>query len=162
MNHKELKIPKLGLKHHNIIKDVRDPAENLTRLIDSIHPGLEPAEIDFVSLHLLEFNGRIKPKVVKNGFEYSLNTLRISQRLEFQFAGNVFKFRAPKAFETFGAINTMLSTCLVSVNDENIEVDFMKMPAFVKKWADDISCTLAIDGPNGDVRGVSAIIGIFE
>ena len=162
VNQKVIKIPKLGLKHHNIIKEVRGPEENLARLVDSICPNLTPAEIDFVGLHILEFNGKLKSKVVKDGFEYSLDTLKIVQRLEFQFGGNVFKFRAPKQFEVFGAINGMLDTCLLTVNDKEADVDFMKMPAFVKKWADDISCTLSIAGPNGEIRGLAAIIGIFE
>ena len=56
----------------------------------------------------------------------------------------------------------MLSKCLKSVDGKKENVDFMKMPAFVTKWADDISSTVAINGPNGDIRGVAKIIGIFE
>lgn len=162
VNQKEIKIPKLGLKHHNLLKEVKSPQENLKLLIDSICPGLTSAEADVVSLHLLEFNGKIKGKVIKDGFEYSLSTLKITQRLEFQFAGHVFKFRAPEHFESFGGVDKMLSACLVSVDDKEAEVDFMKMPAFVKKWADDISATVSIDGPNGDIRGIANVIGIFE
>lgn len=162
VNQKEVKIPKLGLKHHNLLKDIKTPEENLFILIDSIHPGLTPAEIDFVSIHLLEFNGKIKNKVTKDNFEYDLSTLKIVQRLEFQFGGHTFKFRAPKHFESFGAIDKMLAGCLESVDDQKEDVDFLKMPAFVKKWADDITNTIAIDGPNGDIRGSAAIIGIFE
>lgn len=162
MNQKEIKIPKLGLKHANMLKDVKSPEENLAKLINSIHPGLSPAEIDFVSIHLLEFNGKIKNKVVKDGFEYNISTLKISQRLEFQYGGHVFKFRAPNQFESFGAIDKMLAGCLETVDGKKEDVDFMKMPAFVKKWADDISNTVSIEGPNGDIRGAAAIIGIFE
>lgn len=162
VNQKEIKIPKLGLKHHNMLKEVKSPEENLSLLINSIHPGLTPAEIDYVSIHLLEFNGKIKSKVVKDDFEYDLSTLRIVQRLEFQFAGHTFKFRAPKQFEGFGGVDKMLSKCLETVDGKKEDVDFMKMPAFVTKWADDISSTIAVSGPNGDIRGVAKIIGIFE
>lgn len=162
VNHKEIKIPKLGLKHHNLLKEVKSPQENFRLLIDSICPGLTAAEADVVSLHLLEFNGKIKDKVIKDDFEYSLSTLRITQRLEFQYAGHVFKFRAPEHFESFGGVDKMLSKCLISVDDKETEVDFMRMPAFVKKWADDISSTVSITGPHGDVRGIANIIGIFE
>ena len=93
VNQKEIKIPKLGLKHHNMLKEVKSPEENLSLLINSIHPGLTPAEIDY---------------------------------------------------------------------GKKEDVDFMKMPAFVTKWADDISSTVAVSGPNGDIRGVAKIIGIFE
>jgi hypothetical protein len=51
---------------------------------------------------------------------------------------------------------------LETVDGKKEDVDFMKMPAFVKKWADDISNTVSIEGPNGDIRGAAAIIGIFE
>lgn len=162
VNGKDVSIPKLGLKHHNLLKDIKSPEENLSLLINSIQPGLTPAETDFVSVHLLEFNGKIPAKKVVNGFEYSIETMRITQRLEFQFGGNVFKFRAPTHFEKFKGMDDMLTQCLETVNGQKEEVDFLKMPAFVKKWADDIYCTVQIDGPTGPVRGVSNIIGTFE
>ncbi|MFT2543636.1 hypothetical protein ACMWP9_37260, partial [Escherichia coli] len=69
---------------------------------------------------------------------------------------------APKQFEGFGGVDKMLSKCLETVDGKKEDVDFMKMPAFVTKWADDISSTVAVSGPNGDIRGVAKIIGIFE
>ena len=52
ISNKEVSIPKMGLKHYNILKDVKGPDENLKLLIDSICPNLSPAEVDFVSIHL--------------------------------------------------------------------------------------------------------------
>ncbi|AZV00923.1 baseplate hub distal subunit [Escherichia phage vB_EcoM_005] len=93
--------------------------------MDSICKGLSAAETDFAALHLLEFNGRLKEKVTKDGFTYNLNDLYICQRLEFQFQGKTFK-------------------------------------AFVATWADDITSTVAIPGPNGPIKGLLKIMDILN
>ncbi|QQG32160.1 baseplate hub [Citrobacter phage CkP1] len=162
VNGKNISIPKLGLKHHNLIKDIRDLSENMGLLLDSIHPGLTAAESDIVCLHLLEFNGKLKSKVIKDEFEYNINDIYICQRLEFQYSGNTFYFRAPHRYETFTTIDKMLSECFIKTNDSEEVPNFLKMPAFVSKWADDITNTIAIPGPHGPIKGVSQILGIFE
>ncbi len=81
INEKTISIPKLGLKHHNLMKDVKGPDENMNLLLDSICPGLTAAESDIVVLHLLAFNNRIKETVVKDDFTYDLNKVYICQRL---------------------------------------------------------------------------------
>lgn len=159
---REISIPKLGLKHFNMLKDVKGPDENLQLLIDSICPGLSPAESDFVCLHILEFNGKIKSKVEKDGHIYDINDVYICQKLEFQYQGNTFYFRAPGKFEQFPTISHMLNDCFIKVNDSDEKVDFLKMPAFVIKWADDISSTLAIPSPDGPIKGIGKIIGLFD
>ncbi|WWS25273.1 hypothetical protein vBKpnAMK6_00319 [Klebsiella phage vB_Kpn_AM_K6] len=88
INEKTISIPKLGLKHHNLMKDVKGPDENMNLLLDSICPGLTAAESDIVVLHLLAF--------------------------------------------------------------------------FVTKWADDLVNTIAIDGPEGPIKGMLNVMEIFE
>ena len=56
----------------------------------------------------------------------------------------------------------MLSNCLIKVNDEEKEISFLEMPAFVIKWAEDLSTTIAIPGPNGPIKGIAEIIGLLE
>lgn len=162
ISQKEVSIPKMGLKHYNLLKDVKGPDENLKILTDSICPNLEPAEVDFVSLHLLEFNGKIKSTKTIQGYEYNLQDVYVCQRLEFQYHGKTFTFRAPDKFELFSTVDDMLSKCLLHINGEVQEVNFLEMPAFVLKWANDISTTLAIPGPNGPIKGISELIGLFE
>lgn len=162
ISNKEVSIPKMGLKHYNILKDVKGPDENLKLLIDSICPNLSPAEVDFVSIHLLEFNGKIKSRKEIDGYTYDINDVYVCQRLEFQYQGNTFYFRAPGKFEQFLTVSDMLSKCLLKVNDEVKEINFLEMPAFVLKWANDIFTTLAIPGPNGPITGIGNIIGLFE
>ncbi|QPB08831.1 baseplate hub protein [Klebsiella phage Metamorpho] len=162
VNTKTISIPKLGLKHHNIMKDVKGPGENLCLLLDSICPGLSQAESDLVVLHLLAFNGKLKETVIKDGFTYNINDAYICQRLVQRLDGNEFKFRAQERYSTLSTVDDILSTYLESVNGEKVKVDFMKLPAFVVKWADDLVNTIAIPGPNGPIKGILKVMEIFE
>lgn len=162
MNGKEVKIPKLGLKHHKLIRDVRSPDENLKILIDSIYPGLTAAETDLVALHLLAFNHKLKEEIIKDGFTYKLSEVYICQRLEQQYNGHTFYFRSNKPFEQFGAVDDVLKTCFIKVDESTECPDFMDMPAFVTKWADDITSTVAIPGPNGPIKGIGHIMDILN
>ncbi|HCS4649779.1 TPA: hypothetical protein ORP60_004678, partial [Escherichia coli] len=96
------------------------------------------------------------------GYTYDINDVYVCQRLEFQYQGNTFYFRPPGKFEQFLTVSDMLSKCLLKVNDEVKEINFLEMPAFVLKWANDIFTTLAIPGPNGPITGIGNIIGLFE
>lgn len=158
MGNKDISIPKLGLRHHAMLKDIKDPIQGLRKIIDSIHPGLSTAESDLVALHTLEFNGKIKESSVINGFKYNLSEAYICQRLSFSYGGKDYVFRSHKPFEEFGPVDSVLS----SLYQGNEVPDFLDMPAFVAKWADDIINTVAIPGPNGPIKGMLKIMDILK
>ncbi|HCN7864376.1 TPA: hypothetical protein N6384_004765, partial [Escherichia coli] len=58
INGKHIKIPKMGIKQHRLLKDVRSCDETLKILLDSICPGLNAAESELVMLNLCAFNGK--------------------------------------------------------------------------------------------------------
>lgn len=155
---KEISIPKLGLKHQKLVKDEKDPYKALHVLMNSIYKDLSAAETDFAALHLLEFNGRLKSKVTKDGFTYNLNDLYICQRLEFRFQGKTFKFKSHEPFQTFGPVDSVLQSLYLG---DDVP-DFLDMPAFVATWADDITSTIAIPGPNGPIKGLLKIMDILN
>lgn len=162
VNGKQISIPKLGLKHHNIMKDVKGPDENMSLLLDSICPGLTAAESDIVVLQLLAFNNKLKESVVKDGFEYKLSDVYICQRLTQRLAGVEFKFRAPERYSKLGTIDYILSSHLETVDGKVEDINFMELPAYVIKWADDLVNTVAINGPNGPIKGLLKVMEIFE
>lgn len=162
INGKAISIPKLGLKHHNLMKEVKGPDENMNILLDSICPGLSAAESDIVVLQLLSFNNKLKETVIKDGFTYDLDKVYICQRLTQRLDGKEFKFRAPPRYSKLGSVDSILSEFLESVDGEKTEINFMKLPAFVVKWADDLVNTIAIDGPNGPIKGMLNVMEIFE
>lgn len=158
LNGKDINIPKLGLKHHQLVKDEKNPIIALQKIMQSIYPNLDAAEGDYVALHLLAFNGKLKEKVEKNGFIYSLDTLYICQRLNFQYSGKEYKFKSHKQFQDFGPVDSVLESLYLG---DDVP-DFLDMPAFVAKWADDITQTVAIQGPHGPVKGLLAIMDILN
>lgn len=158
----EIILPKLGLKHHNLMKEVKMPDENLAILLDSIKPGLNSYQSDIVLLQLLAFNGKLKDEVTKNGFTYKLSDVYVCQRLTQRLSGKEFKFRAPERFAQFGSADSILSEYFVSVDGSTEKPDFMELPAFVIKWVDDIVQTVAINGPDGPIKGMAKVMGIFE
>lgn len=155
---KEINIPKLGLKHHALIKDEKDPIVALQKIMKSIYPGMTAAESDYTALHLLAFNGRIKEVSTVDGFTYSLDTLYICQRLKFQFHGTEYNFKSHDAFQEFGPVDQVLESLYLG---DDVP-DFLDMPAFVSKWADDITSTVAISGPQGPVKGMLQIMEILK
>jgi hypothetical protein len=158
LGNKEISVPKLGLKHHKLVKDEKDPIKALGIMMRSVYPDLSAAENDYVALHLLEFNGRIKDTVVKDGFTYKLSELYICQRLEFQFQGKTYKFKSHKPFDTFGPVDEVLKSLYLG---DDVP-DFLDMPAFVAKWADDITSTVAIPGPDGPIKGLLKVMDILN
>lgn len=158
MNDKEIIIPKLGLKHHKMIKDDKDPLIALNKLMASICPNLTAAENDYVALHLLEFNNRLKDSVTRDGFTYKLSEVYICQKLVFQYSNKEYKFRSHKPFEQFGPVDDVLKTLYLG---DDVP-DFLDMPAFVSKWADDITSTVAIPGPNGPIKGIAQIMDLLN
>lgn len=162
LNGKQLKLPKLGLKHHKLVSGDVGIDENLKAILKSIHPDLTAAESDMVCIHLLAFNSRLKDEVVKDGFTYRIDDIYISQRLEQQFSGNTFKFRSNKPFEQFSSVDNILNECFVEVNGSKEVPNFMGMPAFVAKWAEDIINTISIKGPYGPIKGIGEIMELFK
>ena len=59
INGKDISIPKLGIKHHLLVKDVENAIDVLDILVRDIKPGLSVAEYDLVIVHLLEFNNKL-------------------------------------------------------------------------------------------------------
>lgn len=160
INQKIVTIPKLGLKHYNLLKDVKALDENMRILVDSIQPGLSSGEAELMVLHLLEFNGRMKDVVVKDGFTYKLEDIYICQRLSHQLNGITYNFRSPELYEQFSTPQDVLEK---TYRAEGSEVpDFGSMPAFVIKWANSIVNTVAIKGPKGVITGSLNILEIFE
>lgn len=162
INDKQISIPKLGIKHHELLKTPCAADENMIKLVDSIKVGLTAAESDLVLLHVLEFNGKLKSEVEKDGFLYKINDVYISQRLEHQLNGDVYYFRSPERYEKFFTPDNVLETCFIRVNDSDVIPDFMDFPAFVYKWAEDITTKISIKGPNGTIRGLNDILELFE
>ena len=162
VNDKTISIPKLGLKHYNLLNCVKGPDEHLNTILDNICPGLTAAESDIVVIHLLAFNGKLKDEVEKNGFTYKINDIYISQILEHRLDGKTFKFKAPKRYDKLGSIDNILDTYFESIDGNTDKPNFMKLPAFVVKWVDDIVNTVAIPGPNGPIKGILKIMEIFE
>lgn len=162
VNGKEVTIPKLGLKHHALLNKVSSPEEHIKALIGSIRKDLTFAEANFVLLHVLEFNGKIKDSVTKDGFTYRISDAYICQRLEHQYSGNTFYFRSPEQDEKFTTPDDVLAKCFIRVNDSDVVPDFLSLPAFVYSWADDIVTSVAIKGPYGPVKGLSKILELFE
>lgn len=158
VNGKEITIPKLGLKHHNLVKNEMNPIEALNKIMGSIYKGLTAAENDFVALHLLEFNGKLKSESSKDGFKYSLSDMYICQKLEFQYGGHTYKFKSHSPFDQFGSVDMVLQNLYIG----DLVPDFMDMPAFVSKWADEITTTIAIPGPNGPIKGMLKIMEILN
>lgn len=158
INEKEISIPKLGLKHQKMIKDEKDPLIVISKILKSIHPNLTAAESDLATIHLLEFNDKIKSSVIKDGFKYDINDVYICQRLIFHFGGKEYKFRSHDPYEQFGPVDAVLSSLYLGSDVP----DFLDMPAFVSKWADDITSTIAIPGPSGPIKGILAIMDILN
>lgn len=158
----EISLPKLGLKHHNLMKEVKMPDENLAILLDSIKPGLDAVQSDIVLLQLLAFNGKIKEEAEKDGFTYRLSDVYGCRILTHRLNGQEYKFNAPERFSKFGSADAILDKYFSSVDGRTEKPDFMKLPAFVIKWVDGIVNTVAIPGPNGPIKGIGNIIGLFE
>ncbi|WDS61741.1 hypothetical protein [Cronobacter phage vB_Cdu_VP8] len=154
LNQREILIPKLGLKHHVLIKEVREAHENLQILMDSICPGLNKAETEIVMLHTLEFNGRIP--LTKDGL--SLSDITIETKTKFEFQGRVYKFRAPTFYEKFKTHREVLETLFESVDGDPTMPDFGMMPAFVGKWAKSLQETIRL----GNLVGINEIMDHYE
>ena len=64
-SNKKVMIPKLGLKHYNLLKDVKGPDENMKILADSICKNMSPADFDFACLQLaLQLHKTVKCQIL--------------------------------------------------------------------------------------------------
>lgn len=165
VNGKKIKVPKLGLKHRMLIKDSTSHEETMKILLNYIQSNLSLAERDVLTLHLLEYNGRMKSEVVKDGFTFKLDNVYICQKLKFEYNNVEFKFRSPTFELLKGPLDILLAQCCVSakLNGEKIDIpDFMQMPAFVHNWAEMITNTVAIDGPDGPIKGLYKIVELLS
>lgn len=139
VNNKQLSIPKLGLKHHKLLKDVKTPEATLKIVLDEIDPNLTLSESRIVLFHLLEFNGRMNSTFEYKGKTFGINDIYVLPRPEYTYNGKTYKFREAKLGETFVSAKEVLTSLCTE------EVDFGEMPAFVYKWADSLHKTIAID-----------------
>lgn len=165
INGKTVHIPKLGLRHHEILKVVRGHEESMKLLLNSIHKNLSQAERDLVTVHLLHFNGKLKETVEINGVTVSVLDSKIDQQLKFEYDGVLYRFKSPTSSEMNDTVDGMLSKCCVSVKQNGKELpvpDFLDMPACVLGWAHKIADTLSLDTPNGPIRGLYDIVEVFN
>ena len=165
VNGKDIKIPKLGLKHRMLADINLSYSDNMKRLISSIHPNLSIAERDLVSLNILAYNDKIRNEFIEDGFTYRIDDVYICQKLKFELNGYEFKFKSPNNDSLSCAINDLLEDCCVYVKKDGIKQEipnFLDLPSFVANWADDILNTIAIDTPNGKIVGLYSIVELFD
>lgn len=154
LNNKEIRVPKLGLKHHRLVKEIKSLDEHLRVLIESIHPGLDGAEMEFVLVHIGAFNGRCKDQKTVDNFTYDIKTMRIDRETTFEL-DKTYKFRSPYLGETFNSAKDILESTKTD------DTYYGSMPAFVVHWADKIASTVSIEGPNGRIEGCAKIMEIL-
>lgn len=167
VNGKEVKVPKLGLKHYNLIKELKTHEENYKILMESIHKGLSVAEKDLVAIHLMAHNKAIKDRITQDDFVFDVNNVYISQKLKFEYKDYCFKFKSPKADDRTSSVDVMLSSCCVSATKGGVKIDipnfFDDTPAFVYKWAEFICDTIAIKDKDGkEIKGLYNIVELFN
>lgn len=158
INGKDISIPKLGIKHHLLVKDVENAIDILDTIVKDIKPGLTVAEYDLMIVHLLEFNNKLKSTVNYNGETLNINDIYISQKLDFSYKGKTFSFKEPNRLIT-GTADMVLNDCYLGNQGE---IDFLEMPAFVYKWVESMTKTLSIKTKNGVISGANEIMEIFK
>ena len=145
VNDKQITIPKMGIKQHRLLKEVRSCDETLKILLDSIHPGLNAAEAELVMLHICAFNGKCLEE--KDGLR--LDDVYICTESEFEFNGEKFKFTPPMLSSEY----THDDANFLSNHYHDPSVDFHNFPAFIMNWATGLRKTVAIDTPDGTIYG---------
>jgi hypothetical protein len=139
VNNKQLCIPKLGLKHHKLLKDVRSPEATIKIVLDEIDRNMTLSESKIVLFHILEFNGKMKDSFVYKNKTFGINDIYILPRPEFTYNNKLYQFREAKLDEKFVSAKDVLTSLCTR------DVDFGEMPAFVYKWAESLNKTIAID-----------------
>lgn len=159
---KTMEIPKIGLLQYKLTKDITDPQLALTIILNTVKKNMSKAERDLASLHLLAFNGKMLDTVVKDGFEYKLDNVYISQKLKFKINDTEFKFRSPSVEECADSVDVMLRKCCTKITPPQDIPDFLDMPAYVMDWAEKILNTVSIDGPSGPITGLNDLMELFN
>lgn len=165
VNGKKVKIPKLGLRHRMLLDPGMNHEEFMKAVIKTIDKNLTQAERDFVTLHLLEYNGQIKSSVNHNGVVFNLSDVKICQKLKFTCGDYEFKFRSPTMELMSGPIDVMLNECCTQtkLNGELVDnPNFMEMPAYVYRWLEDISVTLSIESNGIEIKGLYNIMELLS
>lgn len=145
INGKHIKIPKMGIKQHRLLKDVRSCDETLKILLDSICPGLNAAESELVMLNLCAFNGKCLEE--KDGLK--LSDVYICTETEFELNGKTFKFKNPM----YTSDPIIDDADFLSHHYHDPSVDFHDFPAFIMDWATGLRKTIALDTPEGTIYG---------
>lgn len=165
INGKQVKIPKLSLYHHSLIKDIKDPHDVTRVIINSIHKGLTKAEQDLAYIHLLHFNDKLNGSFTHDGIEYTIDDIKITQKLKFHIDDYEFRFKTPTIEDSNTPIEQILDKALIWVKYKNEKIDpipFEKMPAFVAEWAVDIISTVSIQKNGEIVKGLHDIVELFS
>lgn len=158
IKNKTIKIPKLGLKHYRMLKEVKGYDKNLNELMDSICPNMTAAEADMVFVHLMAHNGKIKEKQMFDDFELDINKTYFCNKTEFTCLGRTFYFKEPTLTQKFESSLDVLNKQFIKC-EPHLDFDFEDMPAYAQDWADEILKTVAIDTPLGPVYGGINIVG---
>lgn len=168
INKKDIRIPKLGLKHHLIISNSKTLEDGMKQIIKSIHSNLSLSERDLVTLHLLAYNGKMKNSAVVDGKTYTLDDITICQQLEFKTNnGIVYKFKTPNFNnESSPAISDILNNNCIKVTSpegEQLPIpDFLEMPAYVYKWVEKITDTISLKTEFGEIKGIQNLMEVFN
>lgn len=166
INGKTINIPKMGLKHHVFITESKSLEEGMQKILKSVNPNLSVAERDLVTLHILEYNGKIKNKILIDGIEYSIDDVEICQQLKFEYGGVEYKFKSPNFNKVKSSVvSDVLTECCVSAKRDGVEIDipdFNDLPAFVYKWMDKICDTIQLKTHKGTIKTLYNLTEVFD
>ena len=138
---KTYNIRRLGLKHYGLIKQPEHVSDALSKILESITKDkLSNGEAEYIIMHILEFNGKLKSSVVKDGFEFDINDCIIATEKTYKIGETEYHFRKPYKFEIFDNVIDLLEKTYKG----NDKPDFIKFPAFVIKWSDEIRTSLIL------------------
>ena len=144
VNGKKIKIPKMGLKHYQLLKEVRSCDDTIKTLLDTICPGLNAAESEMVMLHLFAFNGKIK----NTKGDLNVDNVYICTENTFTLNGKEYTFNSPML-----SSNVEIDDAKFLSMHSDSDYDFHNFPAFIMEWAKGLRKTVALDTPNGTIYG---------
>lgn len=142
INDKIYYIPKLGLKHFGLIKNPEHVSDALSKILKTITTDqLNNSEAEYIILHILEFNNKIKKSVViDDGYEFDIDDVSIPTDRTYMINDKAYHFRKPYKFEIFDNVVDLLEKTYKG--DDN--PDFINLPAYVLKWSDEIRSSLIL------------------
>lgn len=151
---KVIKIPRMGLRQYQILKEVKSCDDTVKTLLDSIHAGLTAAEAELVMLNLFAFNGKCLDE--KDGLK--LSDVKICTETEFTLGDTVYKFNPPALSSTAQIDDAEF----LSEHYIGVETDFHQFPAFIRDWATGLRKTVSLETPSGTVYGGLNILELFK